>query len=65
MTAWIVRQGPSGWSVHKDKRQQEDNLDEDDAMAHVRRHWISGDSVVQEERDGYRTPVTRRMRRRR
>jgi hypothetical protein len=66
MTTWTVREDASGWSVHRDHRQHEQGLaSEDDAVDEVRRRYTPRDTVVLEERDGYRTLITRRMRRRR
>lgn len=66
MTTWTVREDAAGWSVHRDHREAESGLtSQEDAVDAVRRGFVPRDRVVLEERDGYRTPITRRMRRRR
>ena len=66
MTAWTVQQDADGWSVYRGSRRVEERLgSEEDAVDLVRRRYTPRDTVHLEERDGYRTPITRRMKRRR
>lgn len=66
MTAWTVHQDAHGWSVYQGNRRVEDGLGtEEDAVDLVRRRYSPRDTVILQERDGYRTPITRRMKRRR